>query len=81
MSINCSAVSGLEKVCVDLQVLLLVKKEVSPCLVAAGMSFGVKVSGKVIRHLCPLGRDISHYLWWALRNEAEQLIACHRLFI
>lgn len=63
------------------QVLLLVKKEVFPWLAAAGMSFGVKVPGEVIWYLCPSGRDISHYLWWTLGYEAEQLVACHRLFI
>lgn len=47
---------------------------------AAGMCFGVAVPGEVIRCLSLFRGDISHYLWWALRHEAEQLVAHHRLF-
>lgn len=60
------------------QGLLLVIKEVSPM----GWVLESKVCGDVIWYLCSSGGDItSPYLWWALRNEVEQLIACHRLFI
>lgn len=45
---------------------------------SAGMRFGGEVPREAFS---PSRRDISPYLWWALRNEAEQLVAHHGLLL
>lgn len=46
------------------------------------VSAGMRLGGKVpLEAFCPSRRDTSPYLWWALGNEAEQLVAHHRLLL